>query len=168
MRRALLSLSALLLLSGCSTYVTVVTEPEGAMISDPTGSQLYGYSPVEIEYDTDLLRNQGGLVPGYRATWQSGATAQTESPLLHQRPAVRRHRQARAPRRSAGTRKGPRLRIEARSGACPPGRSRARPRLPLHGPRLGLGARLGMGSGLGHRRGRSFLMTDQVSFRFAG
>ena len=81
MRRALLSLSALLLLSGCSTYVTVVTEPEGAMISDPTGSQLYGYSPVEIEYDTDLLRNQGGLVPGYRATWQSGATAQTESPF---------------------------------------------------------------------------------------
>ena len=81
MRRALLSLSALLLLSGCSTYVTVITEPEGAMISDPTGSQLYGYSPVEIEYDTDLLRNQGGLVPGYRATWQSGATAQTESPF---------------------------------------------------------------------------------------
>ena len=162
MRRALLSLSALLLLSGCSTYVTVVTEPEGAMISDPTGSQLYGYSPVEIEYDTDLLRNQGGLVPGYRATWQSGATAQTESPFYIN------DLQYGATVRSAGTRKGPRLRIEARSGACPPGRSRARPSLPLHGPRLGLGARLGMGSGLGHRRGRSFLMTDQVSFRFAG
>ena len=81
MRRTLLSLTALLLLSGCSTYVTVVTEPEGAMISDLSGSQLYGYSPVQIEYDTDLLRNQGGLVPGYRATWQSGATAQTESPF---------------------------------------------------------------------------------------
>ena len=167
MRRALLSLSALLLLSGCSTYVTVVTEPEGAMISDPTGSQLYGYSPVKIEYDTDLLRNQGGLVPGYRATWQSGATAQTESPFyindLQYGATVKLVRPEGAP----GLEKDLDFALK-RSGACPPGRSRARPSLPLHGPRLGLGARLGMGSGLGHRRGRSFLMPDQVSFRFAG
>ena len=92
MRRTLLSLTALLLLSGCSTYVTVVTEPEGAMISDLSGSQLYGYSPVQIEYGSGLPRDLA-----------VGRDRPDGIPLLHQRPAVRRHREARATRRGAGT-----------------------------------------------------------------
>lgn len=74
--------AAALLLSGCSTYVTVQSDPEGARITDPTGAINYGIAPVEIEYDKSELEGQRGMVPGYKATWVSGATAETEHPFV--------------------------------------------------------------------------------------
>ena len=53
-------LSALLVpvfLTGCSTYVTVVSEPEGAVITDASGSIVYGRAPLDVEYDTNELRH---------------------------------------------------------------------------------------------------------------
>ncbi len=73
--------AAILLLGGCSTYVTVNSDPEGASITDISGAINYGIAPVQIEYDTGELEGQQGLVPGYKATWVSGATAQTENPF---------------------------------------------------------------------------------------
>lgn len=81
MNRLIAVFYALFFLTGCTTYVTVLSEPEGAMISDASGSKLYGYAPVQIEYDTDTLRNQGNIIPGYVATWPSGAKAETEDPF---------------------------------------------------------------------------------------
>lgn len=75
------ALAALLLLAGCTTYVTVVTDPEGAAITDPTGAVAYGESPVEIAYSRSDLERAGAMVPGYKATWPSGASASTASPL---------------------------------------------------------------------------------------
>ena len=75
-------LAAALLLSGCSTYVTVNSEPEGARITDVSGAINYGIAPVQIEYDTSELEGQRGMVPGYKATWVSGATAQTDNPFI--------------------------------------------------------------------------------------
>ena len=52
-------LSALLVpvfLTGCSTYVTVVSEPEGAVITDASGSIVYGRAPLDVEYDTNELK----------------------------------------------------------------------------------------------------------------
>ena len=49
-------LSALLVpvfLTGCSTYVTVVSEPEGAVITDASGSIVYGRAPLDVEHDTN-------------------------------------------------------------------------------------------------------------------
>lgn len=77
----LCALSALALLAGCTTYVTVVSDPEGAAITDPTGAVAYGEAPVEIAYDRSELERAGGVVPGYKATWPSGAAASTVSPL---------------------------------------------------------------------------------------
>ncbi|MFU0842338.1 MAG: PEGA domain-containing protein [Burkholderia sp.] len=73
---------AALLLAGCSTYVTVQSTPEGATVTDLTGQVIYGIAPVSIEYpEDDLKKNRVpgrcANVPGYRATWKSGATAQT-------------------------------------------------------------------------------------------
>ena len=44
--------AAILLLGGCSTYVTVNSDPEGASITDISGAINYGIAPVQIEYDT--------------------------------------------------------------------------------------------------------------------
>lgn len=76
-------LSALLVpvfLTGCSTYVTVVSEPEGAVITDASGSIVYGRAPLDVEYDTNELRHgahpgQCAQIPGFTARWPSGASA---------------------------------------------------------------------------------------------
>ena len=80
-------LSALLVpvfLTGCSTYVTVVSEPEGAVITDASGSIVYGRAPLDVEYDTNELRHgahpgQCAQIPGFTARWPSGASASTDA-----------------------------------------------------------------------------------------
>ena len=82
-------LSALLVpvfLTGCSTYVTVVSEPEGAVITDASGSIVYGRAPLDVEYDTDELRHgahpgQCAQIPDFTARWPSGASASTDAAL---------------------------------------------------------------------------------------
>lgn len=80
--RTALLFGTALLLSGCSTYITVTSEPEGARITDPSGTVNYGIAPVSVEYDTSELEGQQGMVPGFKATWVSGATAETENPFI--------------------------------------------------------------------------------------
>lgn len=46
---------ALTLLSGCTTYVQVSSDPEGAMISSAEGSTTYGRAPISIPFDKDAL-----------------------------------------------------------------------------------------------------------------
>ena len=70
-------LGAVLLLSGCTTYVSVASDPEGAVITSADGSETYGRAPVTIEYDRDTLEANLGKVPGFVATWPSGAKAAT-------------------------------------------------------------------------------------------
>lgn len=70
------------LAAGCSTYVTVASRPEGARITDLTGSVEYGIAPVEVQYPTDELEARGGKIPGFRATWPSGAKAETAAELV--------------------------------------------------------------------------------------
>lgn len=64
---------ALTLLSGCTTYVQVSSDPEGAMISSAEGSTTYGRAPISIPFDKDALEASGGRIPGFIATWPSGA-----------------------------------------------------------------------------------------------
>lgn len=73
-------LGTVLLLSGCTTYVSVASDPEGAVITSADGSETYGRAPVTIEYDRDTLEANLGKVPGFVATWPSGAKAATEAP----------------------------------------------------------------------------------------
>lgn len=61
-------LGAVLLLSGCTTYVSVASDPEGAVITSADGSETYGRAPVTIEYDRDTLEANLGKVPGFVAT----------------------------------------------------------------------------------------------------
>ncbi len=73
-------------LTGCSTYVTVVSDPEGALITDASGSIVYGRAPLDVEYDTDELKQrahpgQCPQIPGFTARWPSGAIASSASPL---------------------------------------------------------------------------------------
>ena len=75
-------LGAVLLLSGCTTYVSVASDPEGAVITSADGSETYGRAPVTIEYDRDTLEANLGKVPGFVATWPSGAKAATEAPYV--------------------------------------------------------------------------------------
>lgn len=49
-------LGAVLLLSGCTTYVSVASDPEGAVITSADGSETYGRAPVTIEYDRERLK----------------------------------------------------------------------------------------------------------------
>ena len=51
-------LGAVLLLSGCTTYVSVASDPEGAVITSADGSETYGRAPVTIEYDRDTLAQE--------------------------------------------------------------------------------------------------------------
>lgn len=66
-----------LLLAGCSTYVTVQSNPEGAEISSLDGQTVYGRAPVQLTVDRDTLKKQNNTLDGFKATWVSGATAQT-------------------------------------------------------------------------------------------
>lgn len=56
--------------------------PEGAVITSADGSETYGRAPVTIEYDRDTLEANLGKVPGFVATWPSGAKAATEAPYV--------------------------------------------------------------------------------------
>lgn len=73
-------------LTGCTTYIDVSSDPEGALITDPTGAVVYGYAPVSVPFDQDVLKANAipgrcPEVPGFMAKWPSGATALTASPL---------------------------------------------------------------------------------------
>ena len=81
-------LGAVLLLSGCTTYVSVASDPEGAVITSADGSETYGRAPVTIEYDRDTLEANLGKVPGFVATWPSGAKAATEAPWSRPKSAL--------------------------------------------------------------------------------
>ena len=70
------------LAASCSTHVTVATPPDGARITALTGSVEYGIAPVEVQYPTDDLEARGGKIPGFRATWPSGAKAETAAELV--------------------------------------------------------------------------------------
>ena len=138
-------LSALLVpvfLTGCSTYVTVVSEPEGAVITDASGSIVYGRAPLDVEYDTNELRHgahpgQCAQIPGFTARWPSGASASTDAALplcdLRHGMTVRINR----------PKSGPPVGARARPEACARRRNRTRPHDALHGPRLVLGTGLG-------------------------
>ena len=82
--RSLLLIGAAVLLTGCSTYVKVVSDPEGATITTPDGSVVYGIAPLDVEYRTSDLERDLGRIPGFRAHWPSGAEASTESPFVVQ------------------------------------------------------------------------------------
>ena len=83
-RRAALFCAAVipLALAGCTTYVTVASDPEGAVITSADGAENYGRAPVDVPYDRDALEAQGGRIPGFIAEWPSGAKASTESPYV--------------------------------------------------------------------------------------
>ncbi|MDO5533002.1 hypothetical protein [Sutterella sp.] len=85
MRKSILRAAAALLLAaaltGCSTYVVVSSDPEGAVITSATGEENFGRAPVRIPYRTSALEESGGMIPGFVATWPSGATAATASPF---------------------------------------------------------------------------------------
>lgn len=79
--------SALLALGGCTTYVTVESNPEGATITDLRDNRVFGTAPVSIPYKTKELRamrkDEGSAkIPGFMATWPSGAKAQSKSPIV--------------------------------------------------------------------------------------
>ena len=79
----------LTLLAGCTTTVTVVSDPEGAVITNRAGTVSYGYAPVEVPFDKKALEatidptdpQQCAKIQGFTAKWLSGASAQTETPL---------------------------------------------------------------------------------------
>ena len=83
------TLSAALLLPllfGCTTYVTVTSDPEGALITDAGSGAAYGYAPVDVEYDRSRLEAEEtpgrcASVPGFIARWPSGAEARSASPV---------------------------------------------------------------------------------------
>lgn len=85
----LLSLLSVALLAGCTTTVTVVSDPEGAVITNRAGTVSYGYAPVEVPFDKKALEatidptdpQQCAKIQGFTAKWLSGASAQTETPL---------------------------------------------------------------------------------------
>ena len=142
-------LSALLVpvfLTGCSTYVTVVSEPEGAVITDASGSIVYGRAPLDVEYDTNELRHgahpgQCAQIPGFTARWPSGASASTDAalPLCD----LRHGRENQPSQVRTRPRAGPPVGARARPEACARRRNRTRPHDALHGPRLVLGTGLG-------------------------
>ena len=79
----------LTLLAGCTTTVTVNSDPEGAMISNRAGTIQYGYAPVDVPFDKKVLEEtidptdpmRCAKLQGFTAEWKSGAKAQTETPL---------------------------------------------------------------------------------------
>lgn len=85
----LLSVLSVALLAGCTTTVTVVSDPEGAVITNRAGTVSYGYAPVEVPFDKKALEatidptdpQQCAKIQGFTAKWLSGASAQTETPL---------------------------------------------------------------------------------------
>lgn len=78
--RLLAALGLAIALSGCTTYVTVSSDPEGALITSADGAETYGRAPLDIPFDRSALEERLGKVPGFVATWPSGAQAATESP----------------------------------------------------------------------------------------
>ncbi|MGN1149200.1 MAG: hypothetical protein ACI4SY_00655 [Sutterella sp.] len=84
--RTLTAVLILPLLFGCSTYITVTSDPEGALISDAESGATYGYAPLDVEYDRSRLESgqtpgRCASVPGFVATWPSGAKAHSASPF---------------------------------------------------------------------------------------
>ena len=80
--RLFAALLAFPLLTACTTYVTVTSDPEGAVITDADGSVTYGYAPVEVSYERKMLEadripGRCATVPGFRAKWPSGAETGT-------------------------------------------------------------------------------------------
>ena len=80
--KLLITLTAFLTLTGCTTYVTVESNPEGATISDLSGAHVYGYAPIKVAVDPDTMKDADipGVCPkteGFMAKWPSGATVST-------------------------------------------------------------------------------------------
>lgn len=63
------------------TFLSQAT-PRAPVITSADGSETYGRAPVTIEYDRDTLEANLGKVPGFVATWPSGAKAATEAPYV--------------------------------------------------------------------------------------
>lgn len=75
-----------LFLEGCATQaeLTVITQPEGAYVSEAGSGTGFGIAPVVIYYNPQQLRqsiNAKGcfMVRGLEARWASGAVAATET-----------------------------------------------------------------------------------------
>ncbi|MBP3438927.1 MAG: hypothetical protein J6K46_06390 [Sutterella sp.] len=84
--RTLTALLLLPLLFGCSTCITVTSDPEGALITDAESGAVYGYAPVDAEFDRSRLEAEQvpgrcASVPGFTAKWPSGAEARSVSPV---------------------------------------------------------------------------------------
>ncbi|MEK6212333.1 MAG: hypothetical protein AABM64_18575 [Pseudomonadota bacterium] len=80
-RLAFLAMIAVLT-SGCATQasLTVMSQPEGAFITEKGSGTSYGTAPVTVFYDgATLLRHKNAdgcyLVKGFEARWVSGTTA---------------------------------------------------------------------------------------------
>lgn len=77
---------ALILLTGCSTTVTFVSDIEGASVTTKSG-QSYGLTPVSVQFSSDVLdasRQADGCarIPGVRYRWPSGAQADSPDPIV--------------------------------------------------------------------------------------
>jgi hypothetical protein len=73
----------LLFVVGCSANptLTIVSQPEGAFITEKDTGNSYGLAPVTIFYDGNALSNfktpeDCYLVKGFSAKWASGATSE--------------------------------------------------------------------------------------------
>ncbi|TAL64922.1 MAG: hypothetical protein EPN79_13295 [Burkholderiaceae bacterium] len=80
--RSAILCSIAIVLSGCATQasLTVLSQPEGAYITEKETGRSYGVTPVTIVYDSTALSKFKGTdgcyrVKGFEARWVSGATA---------------------------------------------------------------------------------------------
>jgi hypothetical protein len=85
-RRLSLLAATIVVANGCATQasLTVLSQPEGAFITERGTGKSYGTTPVVLYYDgIELLKykDSGGcyLVKGLDARWVSGASASLES-----------------------------------------------------------------------------------------
>ena len=135
-------LSALLVpvfLTGCSTYVTVVSEPEGAVITDASGSIVYGRAPLDVECPSRTVCADSRL---YGKVAERRLRLDRRSAAVV-RPATRHDRENQPSQVRTRPRAGPPVGARARPEACARRRNRTRPHDALHGPRLVLGTGLG-------------------------
>lgn len=73
------------MVSGCATqaHLTVMSQPEGAFITEKGTGRSYGTAPVTLFYERAVLLNNKApdgcyLVKGFDARWVSGASASLE------------------------------------------------------------------------------------------
>ncbi len=86
MQKTLLFALSVFVLSGCASTVVFTSDIEGATVSTKSG-QVYGLSPVAVEFDDETLnasRSKDGCarIPRVTYQWPSGATASSPDPIV--------------------------------------------------------------------------------------